>query len=265
MPSENLFKRALQHGPVPVGTWLMSGAPSTAEALGHCGFDFLVLDMEHVPIGVPEAAHLLRAIAGTPAQALVRLEWNDRVLIKKMLDAGAQSLMVPFVQNADEAAQAVAACKYPPLGTRGVAAVHRASRYGRDADYLRSANDEVCVVLQLETREAIGRMREIAAVPGVDALFVGPGDLAADMGEIGNIAAPAVQDALRDAAAAARACGKPVGIVGPNPQMVGQFREWGYGFVAIASDLGLMTARAAEVLAALAGKQAAPAPAAAAY
>jgi 2-dehydro-3-deoxyglucarate aldolase/4-hydroxy-2-oxoheptanedioate aldolase len=265
MSTENLFKRALRDGPVPVGTWLMSGAPSTAEALGYCGFDFLVLDMEHVPIGVPEAVHLLRAIAGTPAQALVRLEWNDPVLIKKLLDAGAQSLMMPFVQTPEEAARAVAACKYPPLGTRGIAAVHRASRYGRDADYLRTANDEICVVLQLETRAAIARMKDIAAVPGVDALFIGPGDLAGDMGELGRIAAPAVQDALRDAAAAARACGKPVGIVGPNPEMVGRFRDWGYGFVAIASDVAMMTARAGELLAALAGKPVEPAPVTAAY
>ena len=262
MSTKNLFKRALKGGPVPVGTWLMSGAPSTAEALGVCGFDFLVLDMEHVPIGVPEAVHLLRAIATTPAQALVRLEWNDPIVIKRMLDAGAQSLMVPFVQTPEEATRAVAACKYPPVGTRGIAAVHRASRYGQDGDYLRSANDEVCVVLQLETRAAIARMAEIAAIPGVDAFFIGPGDLAGDMGELGRVAAPAVQDALRDAAAAARACGIPVGIVGPNPEMVGRLREWGYGFVAVASNLAMMTARAGELLATLAGKPTAAATAA---
>ncbi len=265
MSIENQFKRALAGGTVPVGTWLMSGAPSTAEALGFCGFDFLVLDMEHVPIGVSDAVHLLRAIANTPAQAVVRLEWNDSVLMKKMLDAGAQTLMVPFVQTSEEAARAVAACKYPPVGTRGIAAVHRASRYGRDADYLNSANDEICVILQLETQAAIARMAEIAAVPGVDALFIGPGDLAGDMGELGRIAAPSVQDALRDAATAARACGKPVGIVGPNPEMVGRFREWGYGFVAIASDLAMMIARAGEMLSALCGEKAAPQPVTAAY
>lgn len=263
MSTRNLFKQALHGGTVPVGTWLMSGAPATAEALGACGFDFLVLDMEHVPIGVPEAVHLLRAIAGTPAQAVVRLEWNDPVLMKKLLDAGAQTLMVPFVQTPEEAARAVAACRYPPEGTRGVAAMHRASRYGRDADYLRSANGEICVILQLETRAAIARMAEIAAVPGVDALFIGPGDLAGDMGEIGRIAAPSVQDALRDAAAAARACNKPVGIVGPNPEMAGQFRDWGYGFVAVASDLAMMTARAGEMLSALRGQAPAPRPVAA--
>jgi 2-dehydro-3-deoxyglucarate aldolase/4-hydroxy-2-oxoheptanedioate aldolase len=202
--------------------------------------------------------HLRRAIANTPAQAVVRLEWNDPVLIKKMLDAGAQTLMVPFVQTKAEAARAVAACRYPPTGTRGIAAVHRASRYGRDADYLRSANDEICVILQLETRSAIADMAEIAAVPGVDALFIGPGDLAGDMGELGRIAAAPVQDALRDAAAAARACGKPLGIVGPNPDMVGRFRDWGYGFVAIASDLAMMTARAGELLGSL--RDQAPAP-----
>jgi len=117
---ENRFKTSLRGGSVPLGTWLMSGAPSTAEALGFCGFDFLVLDMEHVPIGVPEAVNLLRAIAGTPAQAVVRLPWNDPIIVKRMLDAGAQTLMFPFIQTAEEAHQAVAATRY----TTSKAAIH---------------------------------------------------------------------------------------------------------------------------------------------
>ena len=171
----NLFKRAITSGKTPVGTWLMSGAPSTAEALGCAGFDFLVVDMEHVPIDVAEMIGLLRTIAGTPAQAVVRPPWNDMVMVKRAMDAGATSLLFPFVQNADEARRAVACTRYPPAGIRGVAGTHRGSRYGAVTDYLKRANDEVCVVVQIETPAALERLPEIAAVPGVDSIFVGPG------------------------------------------------------------------------------------------
>ena len=172
-------------GPVPLGTWLMAAAPATAEALGHAGFDFLVVDMEHVPIDVPDLAHILRAIGTTPAEPLVRLAWNDQVLIKRVLDVGAPTIMLPFVQTVAEAEAAVRFAKYPPAGIRGVAAVHRASRFGAAADYLKQANEETSVIVQLETPEAIDLLPKIAALPGIDAVFVGPGDLAASMGHIG--------------------------------------------------------------------------------
>lgn len=252
----NSFKRWLRgDGPKPpLGTWLMTASPATAEAMGFCGFDFLVLDMEHVPVDAPQALEILRAIAGTPAQSVVRLLWNDPLMVKRMLDAGAQTLMFPFVETADEAARAVASTRYPPQGTRGVAAVHRASRFGRVTDYLKRADDEVCVVVQLETPGAVGRLPEIAAVPGVDALFVGPGDLSAAMGHIGDIAHPEVQAALADAARAAKSAGKPIGIVGANPDMVGRYLEYGYDYAAVASDMAMMTARAVEFVGALRGR-----------
>src|SRR5437016_13447827 len=126
----NHFKRAIAAGKTPVGAWLVSSAPSTAEALGCVGFDFLVVDMEHTPIDTPQMIGILQAIAGTPAQAIVRPPWNDMVMVKRAMDAGAQSLLFPFVQNADEARRAVASTRYPPDGVRGVAAMHRAGRYG---------------------------------------------------------------------------------------------------------------------------------------
>ena len=137
----NHFKRAIASGKTPVGTWLMSGAPATAEALGCAGFDFLVVDMEHVPIDVGAMIEILRTIAGTPAQAIVRPPWNDMVMVKRAMDAGAQSLLFPFVQNADEARRAVAYTRYPPEGVRGVAGTHRGSRFGTVANYLKRAND----------------------------------------------------------------------------------------------------------------------------
>lgn len=249
----------------PIGTWLMAAAPATAEALGHTGFDFLVVDMEHVPIGTPELAHILRAVGCTPAEPVVRLAWNDPVLVKQAMDAGARTLMLPFVQTAEEAEAAARAMRYPPDGSRGVAAVHRASRFGRVPDYLRRANAAACNIVQLETPEAIERLPAIAAVPGVDALFVGPGDLSAAMGHVGDIAHPEVQRMIERAAAAARAAGKPVGIVGPNPQMVGRFLGYGYSFAAVASDLAMMTGRAGEWLGTLRGEAAPAAQPAAAY
>lgn len=236
------------------GSWLMSGAPSTAEAMGHCGFDFLVVDMEHVPIEMSDLANLLRAIECTPAQAIVRLAWNDQVLVKRVMDAGARTLMLPFVETADEARAAVSYTRYPPDGVRGVAAVHRGSRYGRVPDYLKRANDEVAVIVQLETPGAVSRVAEIAAVPGVDALFLGPGDLSAAMGLIGQVGHETVQAKIAEAAALAKQAGKPIGIVGPNPEMVGRFIGYGYRFAAVASDIAMMTGRAVEWQAALRGQ-----------
>jgi 4-hydroxy-2-oxoheptanedioate aldolase len=247
----NRFKRAIASNSRVYGTWLVSGAPSTAEALGCAGFDFLVLDTEHTPIETPQVAEILRTIAGTPASAIVRPAWNDMVLIKRLLDAGAQSLLIPFVQDADEARRAVSFTRYPPDGVRGVAAVHRGSRFGTVPGYLGNAASEICVIVQVETRDALERIGEIAAVPGVDSLFVGPGDLAASLGHIGDIANPAVQAALERAAKACRDAGKPCGIVGPNPQMVARFIEYGYSWVAVNSDLGMMVSRAQEWLAEL--------------
>jgi len=249
----------------PIGTWLMSGAPATAEAMGFCGFDFLVVDMEHVPIDVADLTGILRAIAGTPAQPLVRIAWNDPVLVKRVMDAGACTLMMPFIQTPEEARLAVAYTRYPPEGVRGVAAIHRASRFGRIPDYLNRANDEVAVIVQLETPAALSRLEEIASVPGVDALFVGPGDLSAAMGHLGNIAHPAVQSQIEKAAQSARLIGKPIGIIGANPDMALRFLRYGYTFTAVASDMAMMTGRAAEWQAAVRGQAPASTSASAGY
>ena len=249
----NTFKRAISEGRMVYGTWLMSGAPSTAEALGCAGFDFLVVDMEHVPVDTPEMIEILRTMAGTPAQAVVRLPWNDMVLVKRALDGGAQNVMMPFVQNADEARRAVAYTRYPPEGIRGVAAMHRASRFATVPDYLKGAAAELCVIVQIETLAALEQLPQIAAVPGVDSIFVGPGDLSASMGFLGDIAIAAVQEKLKHAAQMCKQLGKPCGIVGPNPEMVAKFIEYGYSWVAVASDMGLMVGRAQEWLGKLKG------------
>jgi 2-dehydro-3-deoxyglucarate aldolase/4-hydroxy-2-oxoheptanedioate aldolase len=214
--------------------------------MGVCGFDFLVVDMEHSPIGIAEAVSLLRAIAGTPAQPVVRLAWNDQILVKRILDAGARNLMFPFIQSVEEARAAVSYTRYPPDGVRGVAAVHRGSMYGCANDYFKTANDGIAVIIQIETPEAIERLPQIAAVPGVDALFVGPGDLSASLGRIGEVSHPEVQALIAKAAQFARAAGKPIGIIAGNPDMLGQLMSYGYDWGAVASDLGILTGQAVE-------------------
>ncbi|MGH8714019.1 MAG: HpcH/HpaI aldolase family protein [Casimicrobiaceae bacterium] len=244
----NHFKRAIASGRTPLGAWLSSGSPATAEALGCAGFDFLVVDMEHTPIDPPQMVDILRAIAGTPAQAIARPPWNDIVMIKRALDAGAQTLLLPFVQDADEARRAVASTRYPPEGVRGVAGTHRGSRYGTVPDYLRRAREELCVIVQIETPPALASLDEIAAVPGVDSIFIGPSDLSASMGYLGDVANPAVQEKLAAAARACRRAGKPSGIIGPTPDMVTRFIDYGYSWIAIGSDMGFMVGRAQEYL-----------------
>jgi len=253
---KNTFKRDLMRVPPMVGTWIMSGGTATAEALGCVGFDFLVVDMEHVPLDWERTYASLQAIAGTGAAAVTRVPWNDTVTVKRALDIGVQTLMFPMIQTAEEATRAVAATRYPPDGIRGIAAVHRGSRYGTVPGYLKNASTEICVICQIETPSAAARIAEIAAVPGVDALFVGPGDLSGAMGHLGDIAHPAVQTALAECAAKAKRLGMPCGIVGPNPDMVGKFVAMGYSYVAVASDMGMMVGRATEFLAALRGQPA---------
>ena len=195
--------------------------------------------------------HLLQAVASSRMVPLVRVPWNDAVAIKRVLDIGATTLMVPFVQGADEAARAVAATRYPPEGVRGMAGTSRASKFGTAANYLRSANRGIAVVVQLETSQAVAQLEAIAAVPGVDALFLGPADLSASMGHVGELTHPAVMDLMADAVQRCKALGKPVGTIGGTPAVVAQYRAIGFDFVAVASDLGLLIQGAQAALDAL--------------
>src|SRR5690554_3836284 len=174
---ENPFRSRLNDSSVPLGTWLMSGTSSTAEAMGRAGFDWLLVDLEHVPLDERDTLGVLQAIAGTNACPVARLAMNDPLLFKRALDLGVQTIMVPFVDSAEAAQQAVQSAKYPPMGNRGFAAVLRASGYGTVKDYGARANDSIFTIIQLETPAAVEALEEIAAVPGVDALFLGPGDL----------------------------------------------------------------------------------------
>jgi 4-hydroxy-2-oxoheptanedioate aldolase len=245
----NSLKRALRDGRPQIGLWTQLASPIAAEVLAGAGFDFLVLDTEHAPNELPTVHAQLQAMVGGTATPVVRPVWNDPVVFKRLLDVGAQTLLVPFVQTAEEARRAVAATRYPPAGIRGVALATRANRYGRVKDYFERVNDELCVFVQLETRAALESLEAIAAVDGVDGLFIGPSDLAADMGHLGDSAHPEVRAAIDGAIARIRRAGKVPGILAPIEADARRWLEQGCLFTAVGGDVGLL-ARQAEALAA---------------
>jgi 4-hydroxy-2-oxoheptanedioate aldolase len=168
---------------------------------------------------------------------VVRPAWNDIVILKRLLDVGVQTLLVPFIQSPDEAARAVAATRYPPRGVRGVASVHRANRYGRVPDYFAHSDDEMCVLVQLETRASIDALEEIADVDGVDGVFIGPSDLSASLGFLGQPRHPDVRRVIEDACRRARAVDKPIGILAPVEEDAAAWLAMGFAFVAVGGDI----------------------------
>ena len=244
----NTFKHAIAKGELQIGLWCSLCNPIAAEIVSHSGFDWLLIDTEHSPNEVPDVLAQLQASQAGTASAIVRPAWNDIVLIKRFLDIGAQSLLIPFVQTPEEARRAVAATRSPPGGIRGITGSGRASRYGRVKDYLKNASQEICVLVQVETRSALDQIEAIAAVDGIDGVFIGPNDLAASFGHIGNWGHPEVQAGLEDAVRRLKKIGKPAGILTPNEDEAKRFIQWGYTFAAVGADLGLL-ARGADALA----------------
>ncbi len=244
----NEFKHALAQGRLQIGLWCSLCSNITAEIVADSGFDWLLLDSEHSPNEVPDLLQQLQAVARGTATPIVRPPWNDIVMIKRVLDIGAPSLLIPYVQNAEEARRAVAATRYPPEGARGVTASGRAARYGRVKDYLKTAHSELCLLVQVETRAALDQLEAIASIEGIDGVFIGPSDLAASLGHVGNPQHPEVQAALEDAVRRLTAIGKPAGILTANEDEARRYIGWGYLFVAVGSDLGLL-ARGADTLA----------------
>ncbi len=240
----NAFKHALGQGKLQIGLWSSLCSNIAAEIISDSGFDWILLDTEHSPNELPGLLQQLQAVQSGTATPIVRPAWNDAVLAKRCLDIGAQTLLFPYVQNATEAASAVASTRYPPQGIRGVAAASRASRYGRVPGYLAKANAEICVLVQVETREALNELEAIAKVDGVDGVFIGPSDLAASLGHIGNPAHPEVQEAIHDAVKRLKAVGKPAGILTGNEDEARRYIEWGYLFVAVGTDIGLLAKNA---------------------
>jgi 2-keto-3-deoxy-L-rhamnonate aldolase RhmA len=248
-----LARRDLPAG-YPVGSFVMSASPLVAEAMGCAGFDWAVIDMEHTPLDMADVVHVLQAVAGTHMLPITRVPWNDTVMVKRVLDAGAQTLLFPFVQNADEARKAVAACKYPPTGVRGMAAMSRGSRFGTVKDYFKVANAGVSVLVQIETPQAMDQLEAIAGVVGVDSIFIGPGDLSGAMGHVGDLLHPAVVAVMAESVQRCHAMGKPIGTVGGTAEAVALYRKAGFDYIGVASDLGLMMRTCASTLSAIRAK-----------
>lgn len=236
----NPFKAALRAGRQQIGLWLSIPNTLTAEALANCGFDWVVVDMEHTTADPATVQAMLQAMAPYATHPVVRPGWNDPVEIKRILDAGAQSVIVPYVQTAEEAAQAVAAVRYPPQGFRGVAGLSRASRFGTIPGYIARANAEICLLVQVETAKALDNIESIAAVDGVDGIFIGPSDLAASLGYPGQPGAPEVKAAILSAIARIRAAGKPAGILSLDQAFLPEAVAAGTLFTAVDTDLSVL-------------------------
>jgi 4-hydroxy-2-oxoheptanedioate aldolase len=244
----NHFKKAIAAGRQQIGLWVSLASAYSTEIVASSGFDWLLLDGEHSPNDPTTILPQLQAAAPYPVSPIVRPAWNDKVLIKRYLDVGAQSLLIPYVQDEHEAAAAVEAMRYPTRGVRGVAGLTRASRFGRVADYFRHAERELCLLVQIETRLGLDNLEKIARMEGIDGVFIGPADLAAGLGHLGEQGHPEVQSAIHDAIKRIKACGKPAGILTPDEATARRYIEWGTTFTAVGLDAGIL-ARESEKLA----------------
>ena len=243
MLQTNHFKHALRAGQAQIGVWSTIPSPYISELIAGAGYDWMLLDTEHTPADVPQMLQQLQAVAAAqpapdalPTQAVVRPAWNDPVLIKRYLDIGAQTLLLPFVQNAQEAEAAVRAIRYAPHGIRGMGGSTRAANFGRTSDYVARAADELCLLVQVETGEALEQIEAIAAVDGIDGIFIGPADLSASLGYPGQTRHPVVNRAIDDALGRIRACGKAPGILMVDEARARECLALGAQFVAVALD-----------------------------
>lgn len=233
----NSFKQRLQAGEAQIGLWLGLADPYCAELAANAGFDWLLIDGEHAPNDLRGLLGQLQAIAPYPSQAIIRPVIGDIALIKQLLDIGAQTLLIPMVDSAEQARELVRAVRYPPSGIRGVgSALARASRWNSIPGYLDKADAQMCLLVQIENLEGLSRLDEIAAVEGVDGVFIGPADLSASMGHRGNPGHPEVQAAIKDAIAYIQKAGKAAGILSADQTLARRYLELGARFVAVGVD-----------------------------
>ncbi|WP_170068230.1 HpcH/HpaI aldolase family protein [Arthrobacter ruber] len=232
------------------GMWVCSGSPLVAEICAGAGLDWLLVDAEHSPNGLESILAQLQAVHGYPVHTLVRPPVNDTVLIKQYLDLGVQNLLIPMVNSVADAEAAVAATRYPPGGVRGVgSALARAARWNRVPEYLMGASATISVTVQIESTAAVEAVEGILAVDGVDAIFVGPSDLAASMGLLGQQEHPQIRAAVEHCLAAAARSGKPSGVNAFNPTTARHYLDGGASFILVGADVALL-ARGSEALAA---------------
>jgi len=246
---ESALARKLRAHETVIGTWISSGSPNVVDVLRNLRFDWFVLDMEHSPISVETVAAMIQVLNGSKITPLVRVGEIDQALFKSVLDSGAHGLVVPMVNTAEEAERAVRFCKYPPRGVRGVAAV-KASDYGFSmADYIRTANDQVTLIVQIETPEALQNVGEILAVEGVDVAFVGPSDMTMTLGLVDDRGNPRVLEAMSNVVKACEAAGKTAGTLATSPEEIRRDLEMGFRFLSLATDVRQLIGGAKSMLA----------------
>lgn len=235
----NSFKQKIVAGQQLFGCWSALANPISTEVLGLAGFDWLVLDGEHAPNDISTFIPQLMALKGSGSAPVVRPPQNEPIIIKRLLDIGFYNFLIPFVESKEEAELAVASTRYPPAGIRGVSISHRSNHYGTVADYFGQINQNITVLVQIESQLGVDNIDAIASTDGVDGIFVGPGDLSAALGYIGEPNHPEVQKVIQHIFARAKAHGKPSGILAPVEADARRYLEWGATFVAVGSDLGL--------------------------
>ncbi|MEY8832521.1 HpcH/HpaI aldolase/citrate lyase family protein [Phaeobacter italicus] len=239
MPApKNPFKEALAKGERQIGCWMSFADGQIAEIMGTCGFDWLVIDGEHAPNDIRSIRDQLIALAASPSHPVVRVPVGETWMIKQVLDAGAQTVLVPIVESADQARELVRACHYPPKGVRGVGATAaRATMFGSVSEYIQTADQEVCLLVQVENRAGIDALDEILQVEGIDGVFIGPADLSTDMGHQGNSAHPEVRAAIADAITRIKAAGIAPGILGVSEEATQAYLDMGAQFLAVGIDV----------------------------
>ncbi len=246
----NQFKMALNKDPALIGLWLGLANSYTAELIASAGFDWLLIDGEHAPNDQQEMLTQLQALAGFDVTPIIRPVWPDSVRIKQILDLGAQTILAPMIETGEQAAQVVAATRYPPAGIRGVgSALARASQFNRTPNYLQTANGQICVLIQIETPKGVDNLKDILNVDGVDGVFIGPADLSASMGHIGNPTHPEVQKVIEDAITLIKASGKAAGILMADKTLAQRYIDLGAKFVAVGSDTGLLMKASSDLVA----------------
>ncbi|NEX63966.1 2-dehydro-3-deoxyglucarate aldolase [Noviherbaspirillum galbum] len=238
----NRFKHDLREGRRLIGCWSSLANPITTEILGLAGFDWLLLDGEHSPNDLNSFILQLMALKDSVSAPMVRPQSNDPVQMKRLLDAGFYNFLIPFVESAEDAMQAIAATRYPPRGIRGVSVAMRSNRFGTVKDYQSIIDDNIVVTVQIESRKAVDNIERICDVDGVDAVFIGPSDLAAGYGHLGNPSHPEVQQAMERIIASAKAAGMPIGILAPNEADARRYMDMGVTMVAVGSDQGAFRA-----------------------
>ncbi|MDR3433227.1 MAG: 2-dehydro-3-deoxyglucarate aldolase [Rouxiella aceris] len=238
----NRFRQDLLAGKTVIGCWCALSNPISTEVLGLAGFDWLLLDGEHAPNDITSFVPQLMALKGSKSAPVVRPPTNEPVVIKRLLDIGFANFLVPFVETREQAERAVASTRYPPAGIRGVSVSHRGNMFGTVADYFANSNDNISVMVQIESQQGVDNIDAIAAVDGIDGIFVGPSDLAAALGHLGNAGHTDVQAAIKHIFDRAKAQGKPSGILAPVEADARRYMEWGATFVAVGSDLGVFRA-----------------------